>query len=184
MILLVYDFKATPEGNAERARMRNKITSPPFYGMMMTESVYMCSELVVKLRTVNEWADDTDADIRVFSNIQTSVRNRKKLAKQFVQHLDDVVGEVNDIARDVFQQLKEFEDNIENEKTIRGWYRKVESVTNRYDEIQKLINRVGDDRDEFEFQKLASFMKELTKRYDRVKDMWEHKDWIVDEDKS
>lgn len=174
MILVCYDFLATEEGNRDRAIFRDQLTGKPFHAVQMTASVYYLPESVASLSEVRKWAKNTNADIRVFGNIEATINDKKKLAKGYYHHMLDIVKEVNEIAKRLRKELIEFEENIDDpERTLRGWATKVSGIVNRFEEIRKLINRVGDEDDEFHLDMLAVYVKGLTERYERVKDMKE-----------
>lgn len=172
MILVCYDFLATSEGNRDRAIFRDQLTGKPFHAVQMTASVYYLPESVASISEVRRWAKNTNADIRVFGNIEANLADKRKLAKGYYHHLLDIVKEVNEIAKRCRKELMEFEENIEDpDATLRGWATKISGVTNRFEEIRKLINRVGDSDDEFHLDMLATFVKALNERYERVKKM-------------
>ena len=172
MILVCYDFEATAEGNIERTMMRDELTRKPFYANMMTQSVYYLPESLASLETVRRWARSKSADIRVFGNIDATIADRKKMAKDYVRYMRDLVSEMKQIAKRVKKDLQEFEENIEDEdETLRGWHSKISGITNRYEDLRKAINRVGDDDDELEMEMMASYVKTLEERYNKVKVM-------------
>ncbi len=172
MILVCYDFDATDEGNIERAIMRNELTGKPFYARMMTQSVYYLPESMQSLETVRRWAKSKNAEIIVFGNVDADLNDRKKLAKGYVRFLRDLVKEMREIAKMVKNDLQEFEDNIDDpDQTLRGWHTKISGITNRFEELRKAINRVGDDDDELDLQMMDAYIERLQKRYDRVKEI-------------
>lgn len=172
MVLVCYDFQATDEGNIERTMMRNELTGKPFYARMMTQSVYYLPESIASLDTVRRWAKSKSADIRVFGNIDATLADRKRLAKDYVRYLKDLVSEMRMIAKSVKKDLQEFEENIDDEDTtLRGWHSKISGITNRFEDLRKAVSRVGDDDDELELEMMASYVKTLQERYDRVRVM-------------
>lgn len=172
MILVCYDFDDTNEGNIERALMRNELTGKPFYARMMTQSVYYLPESMASLETVRRWAKSRNAEIVVFGNVETDLRDRTKLAKGYVRFLKDLVQEMREIAKSVKKDLQEFEENIDDpDSSLRGWATKISGITNRYEELRVAINRVGDDDDELELEMMSAYIDRLQKRYDRVKEM-------------
>ena len=170
MILVCYDFEATDEGNIERTMMRKELTRKPFYATMMTQSVYYLPESIATLDTVRRWATSKSADIRVFGNIDATIADRKKLAKDCIRHLKDLVSEMRMIAKSIKKDLQEFEENIEDkDTTLRGWHTKISGITNRFEDFRKAVSRVGDDDDELDLEMMASYIKTLETRYERVK---------------
>lgn len=170
MILVCYDFNSTDEGNIERTIMRNELTGKPFFARMMTQSVYYLPESMASLDTVRRWAKSKNADIRVFGNIDATIADRKKLAREYVRYLKDLVAEMKEIAKSVKKDLQEFEENIDDkDETLRGWHSKISGITNRFEDLRKAVNRVGDDDDELELEMMASYVKTLETRYDRIK---------------
>jgi len=169
MILVCYDFS----DNLERAKLRDELKGYPFYAKMMTESVYYLPDFDGKtLRAVRKWANQSSADIVVFGDVNTTLKDQKALVKGYYVHMQDIVKEVNDTAKSIRKQLLEFEQHIEDpESTLRGWATKVQSIRNRFEEIRSGINKVGDEDDEFELDKIAVFVDNLDKRYERVKEM-------------
>lgn len=176
MILVVYDFRDTPEGNAERNKLRIQLTSAPFHAKMMNQSVYYLSATIASLEAVRKWARSTEADIKVFGNVDATIRDRQRLANDYLAHLHDTVKEVDEIVHERFKELQKFEDTLDDEDaSIRGWTKKINGAKSRFDEIRKLVSRFGSDRDEFQLEKLATFVKMLEKRYERVQEAWEQR---------
>lgn len=194
MILVCYDFS----DNLERAKLREELTSYPFFAKMMTQSVYYLPESVQSLRAVRKWANSSSErdKIVVFGDVNTTLKDQKKLVHQYYSHLQNIVQEVTDTTKRIRKELLEFEENIEldeieveevvklangktkvvkvkKQNTMRGWATKVSSITNRFDEIRSMINKVGDEDDEFHLDMVASFVEKLDKRYERVRLMKE-----------
>lgn len=186
MILVCYDFS----DNLERAKLRDELTSYPFYAKMMTQSVYYLPESVQSLRAVRKWANQSSADIIVFGDVNTTLRDQKALVKKYYDHLQNVVQEVTDTTKRIRKELLEFEENIELDEIVvlekqpdgkmkkvtkpnnlRGWATKVSSIVNRFEEIRSMINKVGDEDDEFHLDMVATFVEKLDERFVRVKAM-------------
>ena len=167
MILVCYDFS----DNLERAKLRDELKGYPFYAKMMTESVYYLPDYDGKtLRAVRKWANQSSADIVVFGDVNTTLKDQKALVKGYYTHLQDIVKEVTDTTKRIRKELLEFEEEIEDpDVTLRGWATKVSSITNRFEEIRSMINQVGDEDDEFHLDMVASFVEKLDKRYERVR---------------
>ncbi len=194
MILVCYDFS----DNLERAKLREELTSFPFYAKMMTQSVYYLPESVQSLRAVRKWANSSSErdKIVVFGDVNTTIRDQKKLVYQYYTHLQDIVQEVTDTTKRIRKELLEFEETIEydevtvveevkqsdgtikkikvtKQNTMRGWATKVSSIRNRFDEIRSMINKVGDEDDEFHLDMVATFVTKLDERYEKVRIMKE-----------
>ena len=167
MILVCYDFS----DNLERAKLREELTSYPFYAKMMTQSVYYLPDYDGKtLRAVRKWANQSDADIVVFGDVNTTLKDQKALVKGYYTHLQEVVGEITDTTERIREELLDFEEKIEDpDVTLRGWATKVSSIKNRFEEIRSMINKVGDKHDEFHLDMIATFVEKLDKRYERVR---------------
>ena len=114
MILVCYDFS----DNLERAKLRDELTSYPFYAKMMTQSVYYLPESVQSLRAVRKWANQSSADIIVFGDVNTTLRDQKALVKKYYDHLQNVVQEVTDTTKRIRKELLEFEENIELDEIV------------------------------------------------------------------
>ena len=172
MILVCYDFDATHDGNMDRQRLRDELTSYPFYARMMTQSVYYLPESMQSLRAVRKWANQSTANIVVFGDAQAPLKDQKMLVKQYYKHLQNTVQEVTDTTKRIRRELLEFEENIEDpDVTLRGWATKVSSIKNRFEEIRTAINKVGDEDDEFHLDMVATFVDKLEDRYEKVKEM-------------
>lgn len=172
MILVCYDFS----DNLERAKLREELTSYPFYAKMMTQSVYYLPESVQSLRAVRKWANSSSErdKIVVFGDVNTSIKDQKKLVHQYYTHLQDIVQEITDTTKRIRKELLEFEEEIEDpDVTLRGWATKVSSITNRFEEIRSMINKVGDEDDEFHLDMVATFVTKLDERYEKVRLMKE-----------
>ena len=169
MILVCYDFDATDEGNIERALMRNELTGKPFYARMMTQSVYYLPESMASLDTVRKWAKSKVAEIIVFGDVDADLHDKQKLAKGYVRFLKDLVKEMREIAKRVKNDLQDFEDHIDDpDASLRGWASKISGITNRFEELRKAINRVGDDDDELDIEMMSAYIERLQNRYAKV----------------
>lgn len=172
MILVCYDFDDTDEGNIERTLMRNELTGKPFYAKMMTQSVYYLPESMASLESVRKWAKSRNAEIIVFGNVDADLHDSTKLAKGYVRFLKELVKEMREIAKSVKNDLQDFEDNINDpNQSLRGWHTKISGITNRFEELRKAINRVGDDDDELDLEMMDAYIERLQKRYERVKEI-------------
>lgn len=191
MILVCYDLK----DNMTRAKFREQLTSYPFYGKMMTESVYYLPETIASLRAVRKFANSIKLDhssdqIVVFGDVNTKLKDQKKLVIEYVTHLQEIVHEVDSTTERIRDELLEFEENIHldeievmekqsngkmmkviKQNNLRGWATKVSSIRNRFEEIRTMINKVGDKHDEFELDKISSLVDKLDERFERVKVM-------------
>lgn len=173
-MLIVYDFKDNAIGNRDRNIFQRQITSKPFYGVQKTASVYLVLYTVANLEKVRKWANKTHADIVVFGDVETSVRDNKRVSKLYYKRLVEITDEVKGIAKKLRVQLIEFEEDYDNpDRTLRGWATKMSGITNRYEEIKQLIDKVGkkDGDDEFDMESLKLHVKKLDERFEKVKDM-------------
>ena len=174
MVLVIYDFDTSEDGNRERNAIRQVLTSKPFYAKMMNQSCYFFPASLASLSAVRKWASNIHADIKVFG-IDTTLKDKRNLAHQYVEHLHGVVGEVNEIGVSIWEDLKNFEERtadamkLDDLPKMQGWHRKLEGVSNRFSEIQSLIHKVGGTKDEFELFKLNAFIKEISGRYEHAR---------------
>jgi len=178
MILLCYDFHKHDESGSEdieRAELRAEITGKPYFAMMHTQSVYYLPASMASLEVIKRWARSKHAEIVVFGNVDLDLDVKRKFVNKYVSHLRSLLREVNENAKIRRRELLDFEDDVENPDTsLRGWATKISGITNRFEEIQQAINRVGGkaSNEEFELDKLATYVKyHLVERYERVKDM-------------
>lgn len=179
MVVVSYDFKANPKGNSQRIKFHRIITGQPFYASMMNQSVYYMYASLASLSFVRSWADETNADIKVFGMGDIRKSDARRYAKQYVDNLKEMLQEVYEIAEHCRDKLLEFEENIEDpEYDLRGIPAKIAGAEQRFEEMRKAINKIqhheGEEkakRDEFKLDVIAVFFKNLKERYDRVKEM-------------
>lgn len=179
LVLILYDFPNTDEGNHARTEFRNDLTGKKHHAMQVTQSCY--------LMTKDNWNQSTSnfynrrynqidhVVIMVFNDASWEPKQKQRLAKQYVRHLHDLVEEVNIFGKDLWKQLKEWEEKVADEDpkiSLRGWATKMAGITGRFEEIQKTINRVGNEDDEFELQKLSAFVDRLDARFEKGKELY------------
>lgn len=170
----MYDFDATPEGNYERAEMRGELTRK-FRAKMMTQSVYFLPDTMASRATIERWGRSHNANIVVFGADLDDV-GTKRFAKNYLRYLKDLRKEMREIAVQVMVDLQDYEDALDKTigtrkkvPSLKGWHLKVSAITNRFEELRKSINKVGDKDDELELQMLSSYIEKVVIRYERVK---------------
>ena len=179
LILVLYDFPNTEEGNHARTVFRNELTGKRFHAMQVTQSCYLMPKSNASTATVKYWSkqfnDIDNVEIMIFNDASWEPKQKQRLAKQYVRHLHDLVEEVNIFGKDLWKQLKEWEERVADEDpdvSLRGWATKMKGITGRFEEIQKTINRVGNEDDEFELQKLSAFVDRLDIRFNKGKELY------------
>ena len=177
LILVLYDFVNSDEGNHARTVFRNELTGKRFHAMMVTQSCYLLPASNASRATVKHWSSQFSqiSTVMIFNDADFEPKLKQKLSKQYVRHLHDLVEEVNMFGKDLWKQLKEWEEKVADEDpdiSLRGWATKMAGITGRFEEIQKTINRVGNEDDEFELQKLSAFVDRLDVRFEKGKELY------------
>lgn len=172
-ILIAYDFSTKGNGNYERAELRGELVRK-YRAKMMSQSVYFLPDTMASRATIERWASSHNADIFVFG-ADLDDAGQKRFAKNYLRYLKDLRKEMREIAVDVMDQLQEYEDSLgqpvrkgKKAPSLKGWHLKISAITNRFEELQKSINKVGDKDDELELQMLSAYIDRVIKRYDRL----------------
>ena len=176
-ILVAYDFDSTTEnGNYERAELRGELVRK-FRAKMMSQSVYFLPDTMASRATIERWARSHNATIFVFG-ADLDDAGQRRFAKTYYRYLKDLRKEMREIAVQVMVQLQDYEDSLgqklkkgEKEPSLKGWHLKVSAIENRFEELRKSINKVGDKDDELELQVLSAYIEKVVKRYERVKEL-------------
>jgi len=172
-ILVAYDFSTKGNGNYERAELRGNLVRK-YRAKKMSDSVYYLPNTMASRETIERFAKSTNAEIFVFG-ADLNDAGKKRFAKGYYRYLKDLRQEMREIAVRVMDQLQDYEDRVglpvkkgEKEPSLKGWHLKISAITNRFEELQKSINKVGDKDDELELQMLSAYIDRVIKRYDRL----------------
>lgn len=141
----------------------------------MTQSVYFLPDSMASRATIEHWARSQNATIVVFG-ADLDLAGQRRFAKNYLRYLKDLRKEMREIAVQVMTDLQDYEDALDKTigtrkkvPSLKGWHLKVSAITNRFEELRKSINKVGDKDDELELQMLSAYIEKVIKRYERVK---------------
>ncbi len=174
-ILVAYDFDSTTDnGNYERAELRGELVRK-FRAKMMSQSVYFLPDTMASRATIERWARSHNATIFVFG-ADLDDAGQRRFAKTYLRYLKDLRKEMREIAVVVMTDLQDYEDALDKTigtrkkvPSLKGWHLKIKAITNRFEELRKSIEKVGDKDDELELQMLSSYIEKIVKRYELVK---------------
>lgn len=173
--LITYDVKTS--SNVTRDWMRNKIIS--MGGYMETYSNYLMPKSVRSIEEIQRWARDNDVNIIVYG-LELTLERATELTQKYTIELSNQLQEINEQGEKLWNRLKEVEENLDDPDVskLTGISNIVKSIRSQSADIMSTINRWGNEKDEFELEKLSSFVQRLSDRYERLR---EQKKTRVDE---
>lgn len=139
-------------------------------GMRKTKSAYLIPKSVRSMEEVIRWGQDNDIQMEIFG-LELTDSQAETLTKQYTKDLENRLDEVNEATRNAWEKLKEIEENIDDpeKSSLTGVHNIIKSVRDQCADIMSTINRWGNEKDEFELQKLEAFVQKVSERFDRLK---------------
>ncbi len=175
LVLILYDFNS----DKMRTKFRNELKGKTHHAMEVTQSCYLMTKETVSDATLAYWNRKynqmEDTTIMIFNDASWEPKQKQRLAKKYVKHLHNLVEEANVFAKDAWKRVKEWEEKVADEDPevdLRGWATIMAGARGRFEEIQKTINRVGNEDDEFELQKLSAFVDRIDARFKKGKELY------------
>lgn len=153
--------------NVKRNFMRRKLIEY-FTAKQMTQSCYIIPACVALKDDIKRWGEDHSFDIRVIG-MSAELVDAKTLTQEYTQELKMRLEEIDEQAEYIWKELLEKEENMDDSKksSIAGFHSKVKSIRSMFDDIQKTINKYGNENDVFSLQKLVVFVRDIENRYSR-----------------
>ena len=161
--LVTYDI----EDNAMRDRVRNKIVE--MGGLQRTQSCYLIPITIRSKDEIQSWGEQTGISLVVYG-LDLDVLEATNLTKQYTTLLHQQLDEVNEQTMEAWKRITEMEETIDKNIKLTGVYKIIESVEKSYDRIRELINRYGNEHNEFEVEKLYSFVRQLRGKFEKLRD--------------
>jgi len=95
----------------------------------------------------------------------------KSLSNQFTENLKEMLKEMNENLKLSNQKMKSIEDDVERDpkKKLTGAYRIIEGVSNDFTEVQGLINKWGNDNDQWDLDSLKFKVMGLIERWNKIR---------------
>lgn len=164
-ILVMYDVSR--DDNYKRDKMRQKLIDH-FGGRQMTQSCYMMPKSVALIDEIKRWGQDNHVELKVIG-MTVDLVAAKTLTQEYTAELKMRLMDVDEEAENIWKELLEKEDNIDNPKksSLTGFTQKIKSIKQMFDDLQKIINKYGNESDSFQLQKVVVFMKNIEDRYNR-----------------
>ena len=164
-ILVMYDVSR--DENQKRDRMREKLISI-FGGKQMTQSCYMMPKSVALIDEIKRWGHDNNIELKVIG-MTVDLIAAKTLTEEYTAELKMRLAEVDEEAEEIWKDLLEKEDHIDNPKKSRmnGFQQKIRSIRSMFDDLKKIINKYGNDSNVFQLEKVVIFINNIEKRYNR-----------------
>src|SRR3990167_462511 len=161
--LVTYDI----EDNAMRDRVRNKIVE--MGGLQRTQSCYLIPITIRSKDEIQSWGEQTGISLVVYG-LDLDVLEATNLTKQYTTLLHQQLDEANEQTMEAWKRITEMEESIDKNIKLTGVYKIIESVEKSYDRIRELINRYGNEHNEFEVEKLYSFVRQLRGKFEKLRD--------------
>jgi len=95
----------------------------------------------------------------------------KSLSNQFTENLKSMLKDMNENLKEANQKMKNIEDDIERDpkKKLTGAYRIIEGVSNDFTEVQALINKWGNNDDQWDLDSLKFKVMGLIERWNKIR---------------
>lgn len=95
----------------------------------------------------------------------------KSLSNQFTENLKSMLKDMNENLKEANTKMKNIEDDIERDpkKKLTGAYRIIEGVSNDFTEVQSLINKWGNNDDQWDLDSLKFKVMGLIERWNKIR---------------
>lgn len=95
----------------------------------------------------------------------------KSLSNQFTENLKSMLKDMNENLKQANQKMKNIEDDLERDpkKKLTGAYRIIEGVSDDFTEVQALINRWGNEDDQWDLDSLKFKVMGLIERWNKIR---------------
>lgn len=95
----------------------------------------------------------------------------KTLSNQFTENLKLMLKDMNENLKESNKKMKSIEDDVERDpkKKLTGAYRILEGVSNDFTEVQGLINKWGNEDDQWDLDSLKFKVLGLIERWNKVR---------------
>ena len=171
--LVLYDIS----DNITRNWFRDKLYR--MGGMEKTESCYLVPKSVRSVDEVMAVAKERGVRMEIFG-LEITDEQAETLSKKYVKELEQRLDEIDKWASEAWERLKDVEENLDDPKksSMTGLHNMMKGIRDQCAEVMTIINRWGNEKDEFELQKLEAFIQRITDRFERLR---AHKNKRVDE---
>ena len=95
----------------------------------------------------------------------------KSLSNQFTENLKSMLKDMNENLKEANKKMKTIEDDVERDpkKKLTGAYRIIEGVSDDFVEVQGLINKWGNDDDQWDLDSLKFKVMGLIERWNKIR---------------
>jgi len=95
----------------------------------------------------------------------------KSLSNQFTENLKLMLKDMNENLKESWKKIKTIEDDVAKDpkKKLTGAYRIIEGVSNDFTEVQGLINKWGNDDDQWDLDSLKYKVLSLIERWNKIR---------------
>jgi len=167
-LLLLYDVKVSK--NVKRNWMRNKIKKMRG-GYALNQSCYIVPKSYATEQEIEDWGKDNDVDIKVFG-LEVSETKIKTLTDSYVKELEERFKNVKKFGDKIWDDIIKAEENIDDpELKLTGYWKKIDGVRHQFEDMQKIINKIGDEEAQRELERQDAFIEKLRHRLQKLKDM-------------
>ncbi len=117
------------------------------------------------------WAGEYGVEITAIGVSIDDREHVENLSNQFTQNLKDLLREMNENLKESWKKIKSLEDDVAKDpkKKLTGAYRIIEGVSQEFTDVQALINRWGNENDQWDLDGIKYKVTQLIERWNRIR---------------
>ncbi len=123
------------------------------------------------IETLKFWAGQYGVDIKAVGVSIDDQEQVETLSNQYTKNLKDLLKEMNDNLKESWKKIKDLEDDVAKDpkKKLTGAYRIIEGVSTEFTDVQALINRWGNEDDQWDLDSLKYKVIQLIQRWNSIR---------------
>lgn len=121
--------------------------------------------------TLKHWAGQYGVDIKAVGVSIDDQEHVESLSNQYTQNLKSLLKEMNENLKEAWKKIRTLEDDVAKDpkKKLTGAYRIIEGVSIEFTDVQALINRWGNDDDQWDLDSLKYKIIQLIERWNSIR---------------
>ncbi len=123
------------------------------------------------IETLKYWAGQYGVDIKAVGVSIDDQEQVETLSNQYTRNLKDLLKEMNENLKESWKKIKDLEDDVAKDpkKKLTGAYRIIEGVSTEFTDVQALINRWGNEDDQWDLDSLKYKVIQLIERWNKIR---------------
>ena len=166
-LLLLYDVEIT--ANSKRNWIRSKIKRQ-WGGHMLNQSCYIIPNTIATKAQLESWGRENDTNIVVFG-LEADPEQIKTLTARYEKDMNDRFDGIKQFGNGIWDDLRKVEENIDDPDLSRmtGFHKKIDGIKNQFEDLQRIIDKLGDEHATADLQREYAFIDKLETRFEKLK---------------